>query len=346
MINNIPLTPVKTLIKTITNVHAKKELFHEIDMDILLQRTANRLKNKNNDAWSKINILYCQSKDNMLNIYNNLICKKKIIDPRTFGTIIDQFSKFMYQIETIDNPSPENIISVLDNTSTLRVLKAISDDDVNQTADRLVYNIAHDAATYKTSKDPYSKISDLIAKSYFLAIIDNQIKTGIYDSNSLTNALNTSTEYIKNIFGKHPDVERLINVLSFQTYLYLTSFDDKFESGTHVSCDYSLVVNTPKEKNTTLSGTISGETDFNSDTRIVDLKISNANFKPEHIMQVGLYYLLSANKETITELALYNPLLNQAVIVSPENILKTNDIGKVIETTTERYLEKTSWMKK
>ena len=63
-------------------------------------------------------------------------------------------------------------------------------------------------------------------------------------------------------------------------------------------------------------------------------------------MQVGLYYLLSANKETITELALYNPLLNQAVIVSPENILKANDIGKVIETTTERYLEKTSWMKK
>ena len=64
---------------------------------------------------------------------------------------------------------------MLSNTSTLRVLKAISDDDdVNQTADRLVYNIAHDAATYKTSKDPYSKISDLIAKSYFLAIIDNQ----------------------------------------------------------------------------------------------------------------------------------------------------------------------------
>ena len=59
-------------------------------------------------------------------------------------------------------------------------------------------------------------------------------------------------------------------------------------------------------------------------------------------MQVGLYYLLSANKETITELALYNPLLNQTVIISPENILKANDIGKVIETTTERYLEKTS----
>ena len=206
MINNIPLTPVKTLIKTITNVHAKKELFHEIDMDILLQRTANRLKNRNNDEWLKINILYCQSKDNMLNIYNNLICKKKIIDPRTFGTIIDQFSKFMYQIETIDNSLPENIIKMLSNTNTLRVLKTISDDNVNQTADRLVYNIAHDAATYKTSKDPYSKISDLIAKSYFLAIIDNQIKTGIYDSNSLINALNTSTEYIKDIFRKHPDI--------------------------------------------------------------------------------------------------------------------------------------------
>ena len=129
-------------------------------------------------------------------------------------------------------------------------------------------------------------------------------------------------------------------MLSLITYLYLTSFDDKFDCNDGVNCEYKLVIDTPTEKNVNIKGVISGETDFSNETKIIDLKISKNLFIPDHLMQVGLYYLLSPNKATVTELSLYNPLLNQTVTVSPSTILKINDIGTVIEKTAKAYLEK------
>ena len=57
-------------------------------------------------------------------------------------------------------------------------------------------------------------------------------------------------------------------------------------------------------------------------------------------MQVALYYMLSSNKENIKTLTLYNPLLNQSLIILPNDIFKVNNIGEIINMTATKYLEK------
>ena len=340
MIDNIPLTPVKTLVKTIIQTNVKNEFFHIMDMEILKQRTANKLKNTDNDNLLKINILHTQNKDNMLHIYNDLICKKKIIDPLTFGSIIDQFTKFMYKVETMADPTPENIMNMINKSNAFVLTRLISDDNTNELIDQLIFNIANDATAYKTAENPYAKLNKLIAETYFFTIIENQIKSDKYSNHEFNNELAHATEYMNNIFKNYLDIAWLINILSLITYLYLTSFDNKFDCGNGVSCEYKLAIDTPTEKNISIKDVISGETDFSNETKIIDLKVSKNLFTPDHLMQVGLYYLLSPNKATVTELSLYNPLLNQSIIVSPSSILKINDIGTVIETTAKAYLEK------
>ena len=340
MIDNIPLTPVKTLIQTMSKVNVKNEFFHIMDMEILKQRTTNKLKNTDNDNLLKINILHTQSKDNMLHIYNDLICKKKIIDPLTFGSIIDQFTKFMYKVETMTNPTPENIMNMINKSNAFVLTRLISDDNTNELIDQLIFNIANDATAYKTAENPYAKLNELIAETYFFTIIENQIKSNKYSNHEFNNELANTTEYMNNIFKNYPDIAWLTNMLSFITYLYLTSFDSKFNCGDGVNCEYKLTIDTPTEKNINIKGIISGETDFSNETKIIDLKVSKNLFTPDHLIQVGLYYLLSPNKATVTELSLYNPLLNQSIIVSPSTILKINDIGTVIEKTAKAYLEK------
>ena len=174
MIDNIPLTPVKTLIQTMSKVDVKNEFFHIMDMEILKQRTANKLKNTDNDNLLKINILHTQNKDNMLHIYNDLICKKKIIDPLTFGSIIDQFTKFMYKVETMADPTPENIMNMINKSNAFVLTRLISDDNANELIDQLIFNIANDATAYKTAENPYAKLNELIAETYFFTIIENQ----------------------------------------------------------------------------------------------------------------------------------------------------------------------------
>ena len=68
MIDNIPLTPVKTLVKTIIQTNVKNEFFHIMDINVLLQRTANKLKGIDDDNLQEINILHTQNKDSMLHI--------------------------------------------------------------------------------------------------------------------------------------------------------------------------------------------------------------------------------------------------------------------------------------
>ena len=340
MIDNIPLTPVKTLIQTMSKVNVKNEFFHIIDMEILKQRTANKLKNTDNDNLLKINILHTQNKDNMLHIYNDLICKKKIIDPLTFGSIIDQFTKFMYKVETMADPTPENIMNMINKSNAFVLTRLISDDNTNELIDQLIFNIANDATAYKTAENPYAKLNELIAETYFFTIIENQIKSNKYSNHEFSNELANATKYMNNIFENYPDIAWLTNMLSFITYLYLTSFNDKFDCDYGVNCEYKLAIDTPTEKNISVKDVISGETDFSNETKIIDLKVSKNLFTPDHLMQVGLYYLLSPNKATVTELSLYNPLLNQSIIVSPSAILKINDIGTVIEKTAKAYLEK------
>ena len=340
MIDNIPLTPVKTLIQTMSKVNVKNEFFHIMNMEILKQRTANKLKNTDNDNLLEINILHTQNKDNMLHIYNDLICKKKIIDPLTFGSIIDQFTKFMYKVETMADPTPENIMNMINKSNAFVLTRLISDDNTNELIDQLIFNIANDATAYKTAENPYAKLNELIAETYFFTIIENQIKSDKYSNHEFKKELSNATNYMQNIFEQYPDIAWLINMLSFITYLYLTSFDNKFDCGNGVSCEYKLAIDTPTQKNISIKDVISGETDFSNETKIIDLKVSKNLFTPDHLMQVGLYYLLSPNKATVTELSLYNPLLNQSIIVSPSSILKINDIGTVIETTAKAYLEK------
>lgn len=340
MIDNIPLTPVKTLVKTIIQTDVKNEFFHIMDINVLLQRTANKLKGIDDDNLQKINILHTQNKDNMLHIYNNLICKKKIIDPLTFGSIIDQFTKFMYQIENMDNTEPQSIINMINQSQTVKLTRIISDDETNDILNQLIFNIANDAINYKKSTNPYTTLNELIARSYFFTILENQVKSNRYGDSEFKKELSNATNYMQNIFEQYPEIAWLINMLSFITYLYLTSFDNKFDCGNGVSCEYKLAIDTPTEKNVNVKGIISGETDFSNETKIIDLKVSKNLFTPDHLMQVGLYYLLSPNKATVTELSLYNPLLNQSIIVSPSSILKINDIGTVIETTAKAYLEK------
>lgn len=340
MIDNIPLTPVKTLIQTMSKADIKNEFFHIMDMEILKQRTANKLKNTDNENLLKINVLHTQYKNNMLDIYNNLVCKKKIINPLTFGSIIDQFTKFMYKVETITNSTPENIMNMVNKSNALVLTRLISDDNANEIIDQLIFNLANDALAYKTAENPYTKLNELIAESYFLTIIENQIKSNKYSNHEFANELTNATEYMQNIFEQYPNIAWLINMLSFITYLYLTNFDDKFNCGDGVNCEYKLTIDTPTEKNINVTGVISGETDFSNETKIIDLKVSKNLFTPDHLIQIGLYYLLSPNKATVTELSLYNPLLNQSIIVSPSSILKINDIGTVIETTAKAYLEK------
>ena len=340
MIDNIPLTPVKTLVKTIIQTDIKNEFFHIMDINVLLQRTTNKLKGIDDDNLQKINILHTQNKDNMLHIYNNLICKKKIIDPQTFGSIIDQFTKFMYKVETMTDPTPENIMNMINKSNAFVLTRLISDDNTNELIDQLIFNIANDATAYKTAENPYEKLNKLIAETYFFTIIENQIKSNKYSNHEFSNELANATKYMNNIFENYHDIAWLANMLSFITYLYLTSFDDKFNCNDGVNCEYKLAIDTPTEKNVNINGVISGETDFSNETKIIDLKVSKNLFTPDHLIQVGLYYLLSPNKATVTELSLYNPLLNQSIIVSPSSILKINDIGTVIETTAKAYLEK------
>lgn len=340
MIDNIPLTPVKTLIQTMSKVNVKNEFFHIMDMEILKQRTANKLKNTDNDNLLKINILHTQNKDNMLHIYNDLICKKKIIDPLTFGSIIDQFTKFMYKVETMADPTPENIMNMINKSNAFVLTRFISDDNTNELIDQLIFNIANDAINYKKSTNPYATLNELIARSYFFTILENQVKSNRYGDSEFKKELSNATNYMQNIFEQYPGIAWLINILSLITYLYLTSFDNKFDCGNGVSCEYKLAIDTPTEKNISIKDVISGETDFSNETKIIDLKVSKNLFTPDHLMQVGLYYLLSPNKATVTELSLYNPLLNQSIIVSPSSILKIDDIGTVIETTAKAYLEK------
>lgn len=340
MIDNIPLTPVKTLIQTMSKVDVKNEFFHIMDIEVLKQRTLNKLKSTDNENLLKINILHTQYKNNMLNIYNDLICKKKIIDPLTFGSIIDQFTKFMYQIENMDNTEPQSIINMINQPPTIKLTRIISDDETNDILNQLIFNIANDAINYKKNANPYATLNELIARSYFFTILENQVKSNRYSDSEFKKELNNATNYMQNIFEQHPGIAWLTNMLSFITYLYLTSFDSKFNCGDGVNCEYKLTIDTPTEKNVNVKGIISGETDFSNETKIIDLKVSKNLFTPDHLMQVGLYYLLSPNKNTITELSLYNPLLNQSIIVSPSAILKINDIGTVIEKTTKAYLEK------
>lgn len=340
MIREIPLTPVKTFIKTINLAGVKEDIFKKVDINILLERTKNRLKNTNNESLKKIQILHTSYKDNMLTIYDDWICKKKIIEPRTFGIIIDRFVKLMYQTEQINEITDTDVINIINTSNVVTYEEQTRNAQTKEIINQLIYNLSQSIVAYKKTNNPYATLTELIAESYFLTIMDMQYKQNQFSDSEYLEKLKASKSELKTIFAKYPDIAWLINVLSFTSYLYLVSTDSKFTCDDIISCDYSLTYDTPTEKNCPISGHISGEIDFQSQNEILDLKISKSNFTMDHIMQVALYYMLSSNKESIKTLKLYNPLLNQSLIISPNDIFKVNDIGEIINITATKYLEK------
>ena len=340
MIKEIPLTPVKTLIKTINLAGVKEDIFKRVDVNVLLERTKNRLKNTNNETLEKIQLLHTSCKDNMLTIYDEWICNKKIIEPRTFGIIIDRFVKLMYQTEQINDITGDDIVNIINTSNVLVYEEQTSDTQTKEVIDQLIYNVSQSITTYKKASNPYATLTDLIAESYFLTIMDIQYKQNKFSDSEYLEKLKSSKLELKAIFTTHPDIAWLINVLSFTSYMYLVSTDEKFTCDDILSCDYNLAYDTQTEKDCRISGHISGEIDFQSQNEILDLKISKSNFTMDHIMQVALYYMLSSNKESIKTLKLYNPLLNQSLIISPNDVFKVNDIGEIINITATKYLEK------
>ena len=340
MIKEIPITPVKTFIKTINLTGVKEDIFKKVDINVLLERTKNRLKNTNNETLEKIQLLHTSCKDNMLTIYDEWICKKKIIEPRTFGIIIDRFVKLMYQTEQINDITGDDIVNIINTSNVLVYEEQTSDTQTKEVIDQLIYNVSQSITTYKKASNPYATLTDLIAESYFLTIMDMQYKQNQFSDSEYLEKLKASKSELKTIFIKYPDIAWLTNVLSFTSYMYLVSTDNKFTCDDIISCDYSLTYDTQIEKDCRISGHISGEVDFQSQNEILDLKISKSNFTMDHIMQVALYYMLSSNKESIKTLKLYNPLLNQSLIISPNDVFKVNDIGEIINITATKYLEK------
>lgn len=340
MIKEIPITPVKTFIKTINLTGVKEDIFKKVDINVLLERTKNRLKNTNNETLEKIQLLHTSCKDNMLTIYDEWICKKKIIEPRTFGIIIDRFVKLMYQTEQINDITGDDIVNIINTSNVLVYEEQTSDTQTKEVIDQLIYNVSQSITTYKKASNPYATLTDLIAESYFLTIMDMQYKQNQFSDSEYLEKLKASKSELKTIFIKYPDIAWLTNVLSFTSYMYLVSTDNKFTCDDIISCDYSLTYDTQIEKDCRISGHISGEIDFQSQNEILDLKISKSNFTMDHIMQVALYYMLSSNKESIKTLKLYNPLLNQSLIISPNDVFKVNDIGEIINITATKYLEK------
>lgn len=340
MIKEIPLTPVKTFIKTINLAGVKKDIFKKVDINVLLERTKNKLKNTDNESLKKIQMLHTSCKDNMLTIYDEWICKKKIIEPRTFGIIIDRFVKLMYQTEQISDITDTDIINIINTSNVVTYEEQIKNTKTKELIDQLIYNLSQSIAVYKKTNNPYAILTELIAESYFLTIMDMQYKQKQFSDSEYLEKLKASKSELKTIFIKHPDVAWLINVLSFTSYMYLVSTDNKFTCDDIISCDYNLTYDTPTENDCKISGHISGEIDFQSQSEILDLKISKSNFTMDYIMQVALYYMLSSNKENIKTLTLYNPLLNQSLIISPNDIFKVNNIGEIINVTATKYLEK------
>ena len=340
MIKEIPITPVKTFIKTINLTGVREDIFKKVDINVLLERTKNRLKNTNNESLKKIQTLHTSCKDNMLTIYDEWICKKKIIDPRTFGIIIDRFVKLMYQTEQINNITSNDVVNLINTSNILIYEEQTRNVEAKEVIDQLIYNISQSIVAYKKANNPYDTITELIAESYFLTIMDMQCKQNKFSDSEYLKKLRESTSELKAIFIKHPDVAWLINILSFTSYLYLISTNEKFTCDDIISCDYNLTYDAPTEKDCKISSHISGEIDFQSQSEILDLKISKSNFTMDHIMQVALYYMLSSNKENIKTLTLYNPLLNQSLIISPNDIFKVNNIGEIINVTATKYLEK------
>lgn len=347
MIKEIPLTPVKTFIKTINWAGVKEDIFKKVDINVLLERTKNRLKNTNNESLEKIQILHTSCKDNMLTIYDEWICKKKIIEPRTFGIIIDRFVKLMYQTEQINDITANDVVNIINTSNVLTYEKQMENTQTKEVIDQLIYNVAQSIASYKRANNPYATLTELITESYFLTIMDLQYKQNKFSDSEYLEKLKSSKSELKQIFIKHPDIAWLINILSFISYLHLTSTSEKFTCDDIISCDYSLTYDTQEKKDCHISSHISGEIDFQSQNEILDLKISKSSFTIDHIMQVALYYMLSSNKESIKTLKLYNPLLNQSLIISPNDVLKVNDIGEIINITAAKYLEKHyEWKKK
>lgn len=340
MIKEIPITPVKTFIKTINLTGVREDIFKKVDINVLLERTKNQLKNTNNESLEKIQMLHTSCKDNMLTIYDEWICKKKIIEPRTFGIIIDRFVKLIYQTEQISEITDTDVINIINTSNVLVYEEQTSDTQTKEVIDQLIYNVSQSITTYKKASNPYATLTDLIAESYFLTIMDIQYKQNKFSDSEYIEKLKSSKLELKAIFTTHPDIAWLINVLSFTSYMYLVSTDEKFTCDDILSCDYNLAYDTQKEKDCRISGHISGEIDFQSQNEILDLKISKSNFTMDHIMQVALYYMLSSNKESIKTLKLYNPLLNQSLIISPNDVFKVNDIGEIINITATKYLEK------
>lgn len=340
MIKEIPITPVKTFIKTINSVGVKEDILKKVDINVLLERTKNRLKNTSNKSLGKIQMLHTSCKDNMLTIYDDWICKKKIIDPRTFGIIIDRFVKLMYQTEQINEITDTDVISIINTSNVVTYEEQTKNAKTKEIIDQLIYNLSQSIVAYKKTNNPYATLTELITESYFLTIMDMQYKQKPFSDSEYLEKLKASKSELKTIFIKHPNIAWLINILSFTSYLYLVSVDKKYTCDDIISCDYSLTYDTPTDKNCPISGHISGEIDFQSQSEILDLKISKSNFTIDHIMQVALYYMLSSNKESIKTLKLYNPLLNQSLIISPNDIFKVNDIGEIINITATKYLEK------
>lgn len=340
MIKEIPITPVKTFIKTINLTGVREDIFKKVDINVLLERTKNRLKNTSNESLEKIQTLHTSCKDNMLTIYDEWICKKKIIDPRTFGIIIDRFVKLMYQTEQINEITDTDVISIINTSNVVTYEEQTKNAKTKEIIDQLIYNLSQSIATYKKASNPYDTLTELIAESYFLTIMDMQYKQKQFSDSEYLEKLKASKSELRTIFIKHPDIAWLINILSFTSYLYLVSADEKYTCDDIISCDYSLTYDTQTEKDCRISGHISGEIDFQSQNEILDLKISKSNFTMDHIMQVALYYMLSSNKESIKTLKLYNPLLNQSLIISPNDVFKVNDIGEIINITATKYLEK------
>lgn len=340
MIKEIPLTPVKTFIKTINWAGVKDDIFKKVDINVLLERTKNRLKNTKNESLEKIQILHTSCKDNMLTIYDKWICKKKIIEPRTFGIIIDKFVKLMYQTEQINDITANDVINIINTSNVLTYEEQMGNTQTKEVIDQLIYNVAQSIVTYKKANNPYATLTELITESYFLTIMDLQYKQNKFSDSEYLEKLKSSKSELKQIFIKQPDIAWLINILSFTSYLYLMSTGEKFTCDDIISCDYNLTYDTQDKKDCHISGHISGEIDFQSQNEILDLKISKSNFTMNHIIQITLYYMLSSNKESIKALKLYNPLLNQSLIISPNDVLKVNDIGEIINITATKYLEK------
>ena len=340
MIKEIPITPVKTFIKTINLTGVREDIFKKVDINVLLERTKNQLKNTNNESLEKIQMLHTSCKDNMLTIYDEWICKKKIIEPRTFGIIIDRFVKLMYQTEQISEITDTDVINIINTSNVVTYEEQTRNAQTKEIINQLIYNLSQSIVAYKKTNNTYATLTELIAESYFLTIMDMQYKQNQFSDSEYLEKLKASKSELKTIFIKYPDIAWLTNVLSFTSYMYLVSTDNKFTCDDIISCDYSLMYDTPIENDCKISGHISGEIDFQSQSEILDLKISKSNFTMDHIMQVALYYMLSSNKENIKTLTLYNPLLNQSLIISPNDIFKVNNIGEIIDVTATKYLEK------